>query len=453
MIPIPQDIVRHSLRTDLPFFAMAALVLFAGISAIVLSRLRSRDPLLLWFGVFASLYGIRLFLSNQLLQFASGADIRPFTHAADVITYCIPIPYMVFFLKLLGPGWKDSIAVWLWVQVAFAPAAIALQFLGGQTGAARISNNVLVLIATVIAFSNLMGKAQSLAVKVAVAFFLSFVVVANLGFRIGARDLEPVGFFILLCALAFISARSAVKREQTLIAVEQELQTARRIQSSILPRTLPELNGLRIAARYEPMTAVAGDFYDFIQIDDQRVTILVADVSGHGVPAAMIASMMKVAFADQTPHASDPARILSNLNTTFGTLLDGQFVTAACALIDLSAQTVTYAGAGHPPALLVRTCGEIVELAENGFFLGPFRHATYANTSAPFGPGDKLVLYTDGIIEATVAGGEIFGGDRLREFARDRKAVEPVSFIEQLLLAVSGPVREDDLTVVVAEAH
>ena len=115
------------------------------------------------------------------------------------------------------------------------------------------------------------------------------------------------------------------------------------------------------------MTQVAGDFYDFLQLDERRVTVLIADVSGHGVPAALIASMLKVAFAQQAVHAADPASVLAGLNSILNGVLDGQFVTAACAHIDLGAHAITYAGAGHPPAILFRqTSGDMLELADTG---------------------------------------------------------------------------------------
>src|SRR3974390_3737919 len=97
-------------------------------------------------------------------------------------------------------------------------------------------------------------------------------------------------------------------------ALNEELEMARQIQLSILPHSVPQLPGLDIAARYPPMTSVAGDFYDFIQIDDQHIGILIADVSGHGLPSALIASMIQVALAGQAPNAAEPAKVLTGLN-------------------------------------------------------------------------------------------------------------------------------------------
>ena len=97
-----------------------------------------------------------------------------------------------------------------------------------------------------------------------------------------------------------------MEERERLLAINKELEIARKIQSSILPQKVPTFRGLEIVARYLPMSAVPGDFYDFLCIDERRVGILVADVTGHGVPAALIASMLKVAFAGQAAHAHDP---------------------------------------------------------------------------------------------------------------------------------------------------
>jgi sigma-B regulation protein RsbU (phosphoserine phosphatase) len=291
------------------------------------------------------------------------------------------------------------------------------------------------------------------ALRYCILIFLLFVFARNFGLWFTRHNPEPFGFLILIGGLAYTAAQHAILRERKFAAVESELATARRIQTSILPRVLPALAGLRLAALYRPMTEVAGDFYDFLPVDESRVTVLVADVSGHGVPAALIASMLKVAFAQQAMHAADPASVLAGLNSVLNGMLDGQFVTAACAHIDLAAHAITYAGAGHPPAILVRrSSGDILELAENGLFLGPFRNASYTNIRAQFNRGDLLLLYTDGIVEATFTDGEPFGPERLREFLAAQGHSEPAGLADALMNTVSVREQEDDLTVVVAEA-
>ena len=139
-----------------------------------------------------------------------------------------------------------------------------------------------------------------------------------------------------------------------LFTIRKELETARQIQLSILPSEIPKIEGLDIAARYVPMTAVAGDFYDLIVVDEKRIGILAADVSGHGMPATLIASMLKIAFSAQATHADHPAQLLLGLNQSLCGKFQHQYVTAAYLFVDMEKQTMTYAGAGHPPLAIAR---------------------------------------------------------------------------------------------------
>lgn len=454
---IPTEVVRSALRLNLPFIAIGSIILAAGIASIALSRLRSRDRLLLWLGMFASLYGSRLLLQNELIRTASGANPDVFRTIDLWLTYIIPIPYAAFARELLGAGWKRSISAWFWVQVAFAPLSITAVGLADHKHIADLVNNFLIIGGTLLTLLQLFfGRLPELAassLKWPMLVAGMFVVGNNLGMRPARIDLEPLGFVILLGGLGYTASRRAVARDRKLTEVEQELATARQIQASILPRSSPHIATLRIASRYQPMTAVAGDFYDFLKTGDHALTILVADVSGHGVPAALVASMLKICFAAQRDEACDPARLLGGFNTMLRDVLAGQYVTAACAFIDLRAQTVTYAGAGHPPALLVRNHGrDLTELAENGLFIGPFPQATYKNISVPFESGDKLLLYTDGIIEASVRDGEQFGRERLVEFLLNTNHLEPADLIAQLFAQIATGAQEDDLTAVLIQA-
>lgn len=451
---VTSDQLRSALAFWLPYMAIASICLAAGLTALVLSLLRSRDRLLLWIGVMATLYALRLFWENDLVRISLGA--LPLRTPIAIVTYIIPIPYLLFFRELMGVGWKSSIRIWFWVQVIFAPLAILGELIVHASDTLSLVNNVLVVGGTALVLVPVLirrGTSVPSPVRYSVFAFLLLALATNLHLQSGGRNLEPFGFLVLIGGLGYTAARRAIGREQTLVAVESELATARRIQMSILPRVLPRLAGLEVAASYRPMAAVAGDFYDFLRLDEHRVTVLVADVSGHGVPAALIASMLKVAFAQQAPQAADPAAILTGLNGVLHGVLEGQFVTAACAHIDLTARMIVYAGAGHPPAILSpRRGGDLLELAENGLFLGPFRNASYANVRAPFEAGDRLVLYTDGIVEATFSDGEPFGPERLREFTAALRNSDPEAFVEGLINKVSIGPQEDDLTVVVLQA-
>ena len=237
--------------------------------------------------------------------------------------------------------------------------------------------------------------------------------------------------------------------------IQSEMNTARQIQLSILPREIPAIKGLDISARYLPMTSVAGDFYDFIAIDEKRIGILVADVSGHGMPAALISSMLKIALDGQTKHATDPARVLDGLNRALCGKFQGHFVTAVYVVVDTERQCILYAGAGHPPLILMdHSTGEAHDFLESGLFLGYFPDASYTAMEIPFKAGDCGVLYTDGIPEMTDPSDEQFGLERLKQFLQDNHDLSAGQFVDALLDELSrwsdlasGREAEDDITL------
>jgi CheY-like chemotaxis protein len=236
--------------------------------------------------------------------------------------------------------------------------------------------------------------------------------------------------------------------------IQGEMDTARQIQLSILPREIPAIKGLDMAARYIPMTSVAGDFYDFLPIDERRMGILVADVSGHGMPAALIASMLKIALDGQTACATDPARVLAGLNHALCGKFKGHFVTAAYVVVDTEKQSLLYAGAGHPPLVIMDAARQARHFTENGLFLGCFPQATYTAVEIPFKPGDWGVLYTDGILEMTDPSDEQFGLDRFKQLLQNNHALSAGQFVDALLdelsrwsCPASGREPEDDITL------
>jgi serine phosphatase RsbU (regulator of sigma subunit) len=235
---------------------------------------------------------------------------------------------------------------------------------------------------------------------------------------------------------------------QRLNTLQKELETAREIQLSILPREMPKIAGLDIAARYIPMTAVAGDFYDFIALDDKHIGILVADVSGHGMPAALIASMLKIALSAQTQNAADPAALLQGLNLALCDKFLHHYVTAAYVYVDMEKHILRYAGAGHPPILHWSSSdGEVKDIVENGMFLGKFDFAKYSAVELPISPGDCCLMYTDGIPETSNSADVQFGDQRFREFMGEQCSASADQFADRLLGEVfrwSGRSRGDD---------
>jgi serine phosphatase RsbU (regulator of sigma subunit) len=295
-------------------------------------------------------------------------------------------------------------------------------------------------------------------------FWFLFVVynnLAGLGVISGppkSHGLEFIGFLGFVGCLAYITVRRSFATEERLLAIDAELQIARQIQASTLPQQLPKLAELDIAARYVPMTSVAGDFYDFAQDGPKRIGVLIADVAGHGVGAALIASMVKVAFAAQFEHVSDPAKLLSEVNIALCGKFEEQYVTAAYVYIDCERNVVTYAGGGHPPLMLAsRADGTVRRVEENGPILGMFAEAPYSSVEIPFRPGDRLFLYTDGAFEAMNTANEEYGKGRVEEFLKSHLTMSPdalsTAFLDDLSHwsghAQGG--QDDDITFVVLD--
>ncbi len=279
------------------------------------------------------------------------------------------------------------------------------------------------------------------------------------GFDVGAVDYihKPFSPAIVKARVHTQLVLRGIRKQlaSQLLTIQKEMETAREIQLSILPEKIPTIEGLDIAARYIPMTSVAGDFYDFIVVDEKRVGILVADVSGHGMPAALIASMLKIALAAQESHAADPVQVLLGLNQALCGKFQRHYVTAAYVFVDMLKGTLTYAGAGHPPLMLWGGSEGVRDVVENGLFLGKFPQAIYSSVELPLRAGDWGLLYTDGIPETTNPLQIEFGTDRFKQFLETEQSASADHFADRLLKELlrwsardAGEDLDDDVTLV-----
>jgi phosphoserine phosphatase RsbU/P len=283
------------------------------------------------------------------------------------------------------------------------------------------------------------------------------------GFEVGAVDYihKPFSAAVVKARvrthLMLREAHAQIARQ--LVEINTELEMARQIQLSILPSSTPKISGLDIVARYIPMTSVAGDFYDFIVVDEKHVGILIADVSGHGLPAALIASMLQVALTAQVRHASEPGKVLAGLNQALCGKFQHNFVTAAYVYVDLEENIVNYGGAGHPPLLLWRkSTARSSQLLENGLVMGQFEEATYDSLQVPIEPGDRFFLYTDGILESANPAQEEFGTERFMKFMESNNKLPAGPFADALLLELArwleqppGEGHKDDISLLAVD--
>jgi sigma-B regulation protein RsbU (phosphoserine phosphatase) len=270
--------------------------------------------------------------------------------------------------------------------------------------------------------------------------------------RYPGPDLEPFGFTVLIASLGAVAVRRVITDSQRLVVMDRELAIARQIQSSILPQSMPRVPGLAVAARYRPMTQVAGDFYDFLEIEGIGLGVLVADVAGHGVPAALIASMVKVALGAQRERATSPAGVLAGMSDALRGRLGGRHVTAAYLFLDLRCGVARYAAAGHPPMLRSdRNAGTVEEVTKNGLFFGFSRPTGYQELELQLREHDRFLLYTDGLVEAIDGAEEQYGIERLTAAFASMSPRTPDEASDGLVTAVdawASGVANDDLTLV-----
>jgi sigma-B regulation protein RsbU (phosphoserine phosphatase) len=196
------------------------------------------------------------------------------------------------------------------------------------------------------------------------------------------------------------STRSELQRlERSQIVVNTQLATAAQIQRRLLPAQASTVEGLLCAFRFEPAWEIGGDFYDFIPVGHDRMLITVGDISGKGIPAAMLLAFARTVLRTGATRTTDPARLLALLSNALYEDNGGTpYVTCVVAVVDAHAGTLTYANAGHPPAVIVGDGVRVLDTA--GPPAGMFERTVYTSETRTLNPGDLTILVTDGISEA-----------------------------------------------------
>jgi sigma-B regulation protein RsbU (phosphoserine phosphatase) len=435
---------------------LGAAIVAVGLVAAAFSAIRRKlDPVLIYFALFAVLYGLRMWMQSNLMELTmQGSDLYARLSAALDFTVAIPA---FFFFKAAGVLRRHATLLSYSMGIVLGSLALVTFAFGPHRLFYQIANiSIIAALMVVIPRSIIKNSdnADLLVIRPGLLIFIAFVLWENIRSALGLQlpNVEPIGFVVLIGTLGYVAAHQTLRRDQQLSAIQKELEVARRIQLSILPAEFPTSANFRVAARYLPMNSVAGDFYDFIVGDDTQAGLLIADVSGHGVPAALIASMVKVAATAQRPNAADPAGLLAGMNAVLCGNTQDQFVTAAYIHLDAASKTFRYSAAGHPPMLLLRD-GEVIEIAENGLILAAFDFATYTNATHRLQPGDRLLLYTDGLVEAADAKGDPFGQDALSTLLRQTAELPPSAASDQIVSSVQrwSASQDDDLTVLICD--
>jgi len=251
-------------------------------------------------------------------------------------------------------------------------------------------------------------------------------------------------------AVAVNNARLFQNERRQREKLDREADEARQIQQSLLPRSSPYIPGMVVAGTSVPVSAVGGDWYDFIPLDDGRWALVLADVSGKGTAAALLMSATR-GMVRSLAACCGPASVLTKLNRLMvEDFPSGRFVTMIYAVLDPATRTLTFSSAGHLPPLLINLSGAHYLETDQGLPLG-LAHGGYSEKSITLAPDARVVFYSDGLTEATNSGDEEFGSARLLEAARDADAC-PDKLIESVRRFANGQGLQDDATAILIKA-
>lgn len=266
------------------------------------------------------------------------------------------------------------------------------------------------------------------------------------------RLLSIVG---MQCAQIQENARLATE-ERRLKELERELDAARAIQHSLLPAVMPEVPGWDFAAAYEPARQVGGDLYH-VGVVGNDIHAAVADVSGKGMPACLYMVNVVTNMRALAAQGLSPAVLMARLNTLLAsTMAEGKFVTLFWASVDTSSGAVCYCNGGHNPGLIVRADGSVEWINEGGTLVGLIPDTPFESGQALLAPGDRLILYSDGITEAVRPDGEFFEDERLVDAVHAAGSAGPAtpqalvdSILKSVLAHEQGKPAMDDKTLLV----
>lgn len=253
-----------------------------------------------------------------------------------------------------------------------------------------------------------------------------------------------------------LTIKHATQEQTKYLSYQNEMKIAKSLQTSILPEMPPQLNGIHFAYDYTPMEQVGGDFFDFHNIDENRIGVIIADVSGHGVPAALVASMFKIAASIQFEKSNNPGELLTNINRTLFGKTKKSFITASYIEFDLKARKLYHARAGHPPMLFLdKNSDESYQSTPKGMMIGWFEDAKYQVEELPLFGAKRVALYTDGIIEARNPKGELYSTERFIEILKETKTWETdkaMAYVkEDIFRWTETQDLEDDLTLILID--
>ncbi|PWT91415.1 MAG: response regulator receiver protein, partial [Blastocatellia bacterium] len=230
-----------------------------------------------------------------------------------------------------------------------------------------------------------------------------------------------------------------VRRRRRTNRLQQELDEAADIQKVLLPKKMPQLEGIQISAEWQPAYSVSGDYFDVLQFSKDQIGICIADVAGKGLPAALLMSNLQATLKSYSSPDVSPRKLCGRINDIVcDNTSERRFITFFYGVIDIKQRTFTYSNAGHNPPFLIRHNGDSLNLGEGGGVLGVLHDQTYTDKTITLASGDRLVLFTDGFTEARDKNDEEFGEHRLRDLLINQRRLGAVDLQMEAMRSVTA---------------
>lgn len=444
------------------------MYLVLGMLAFVIFGLRfhKNEGFIAFLGLLNISFGITMLHDNPLIQLTALPSAIFWDIALPLVAFIIPVAFILFIRYFIGWGWRNSILILLLFSVVQGGYRLIISF--SQPLVSNFegtSSTIFGVLSVIVLFLHMflpdMRKNKEVQVIGAgLGFYLLAIFYNNLAqFQILPERLsfDDPAYFIFNLSMIYVAFKRISNTEKEFYAVRKDLETARSIQTAILPENNPKGDAFEISSAYWPMALIGGDYYDYQLPDKSHVGLLVADVSGHGISAALIASMLKVAFTSQVHNSRNPAKVLEQINLSLMGQLNNEFITAGYLDVDTIEKKIVYASAGHPPLLIHKRKNDTIdEIKVPGIPIGVLDDTQYNETSLAVERGDRLVMYTDGITEVFNYAGKALGKDYFMDLIKDSKNLFADDATANILHEINkwagkeaGDQHEDDITLVI----
>lgn len=463
---VKRDILKLILGVFITFIGLLVLVYYLLGSNKKIDMEPIDKSIFLFFSIFSTFMGIAIVSDTAIKELIYDMPMV-WIHVRLISMIGFGFGLMGFLTQIEELRYKVILKGLLYFFIAYAAISFLLISLKVITVMEIIlPYNIILLCAIPLVFICILSSSLRANVD-AIIIGVGFTILLIAGIRDAIMDLGLLprsGFihhwavFIFIASLGVVLFRRFEETHNRYYEYQQSLELARNIQWSNLPVSLPVMKQLGIAAKYIPMQRIGGDFYGFHEIDSNQLGVLLTDVSGHGIPSAMVSSMIKLSFDLVEDRAHDPSALLCSLNKMLINNIEKNFITACYCFLDLFSMTLHVGNAGHPAIYLWKWGAHTLKaIRPRGRLLGRFPNIDFATEKYSLEAGDKIIIYTDGITETMNKKGELFGEERLASFIEEYHHLLANDFVERLLLHVQNWSErgdkgfDDDLTLIVID--